>query len=71
MNPDPGFFSRVGTGSVFILEVGSGSDFFSSDPGPIPCFFFRAYSLQLGYTVNESTVRGIKKRYLEVIIHSF
>ena len=27
----------------------------------------RLYSERLGYTVNESTVRGIKKRYLEVI----
>ncbi|XP_023342233.1 uncharacterized protein LOC111711969 isoform X2 [Eurytemora carolleeae] len=27
----------------------------------------RVYSLKLGYTVNESTVRGIKKRYLEGI----
>ena len=26
----------------------------------------RLYSERLGYTVNESTVRGIKKRYLEV-----
>ena len=28
-------------------------------------FFCRLYSERLGYTVNESTVRGIKKRYLE------
>ena len=27
--------------------------------------FSRLYSERLGYTVNESTVRGIKKRYLE------
>ena len=27
----------------------------------------RVYSERLGYTVNESTVRGIKKRYLEGI----
>ena len=30
-------------------------------------FAFRIYSQKLGYTVNESTIRGIKKRYLEVI----
>ena len=29
----------------------------------------RLYSERLGYTVNESTVRGIKKRYLEVVHH--
>ena len=28
----------------------------------------RLYSERLGYTVNESTVRGIKKRYLEVVL---